>query len=192
MKTLLILITISFILDQDPIEQLLDSGYEKYENEQYEEAILVFTEAAKIDSSNAETFYLRGLSYHGAEKIRESIIDLKKAVSINPQYTEAYQQMGFVYLISQAPEEAIEAFDNALSLNDKIAEVYQTEAYPSHPIAVSPTMSQEDCAKIVQALLDMPAELKSLLSIKQMIGTNDEEYAVIRELSEKLDIVARD
>ena len=75
---------------------------------------------------------------------------------------------------------------------DKIAEVYQTEAYPSHPIAVSPTMSQEDCAKIVQALLDMPAELKSLLSIKQMIGTNDEEYAVIRELSEKLDIVARD
>ena len=75
---------------------------------------------------------------------------------------------------------------------DKLVEVYQTAPYPSHPIAVNPAMSREDCAKIIQALLDMPAELKSLLSVKKMIATNNEEYAVISELSEKLDIVVRD
>ena len=53
-------------------------------------------------------------------------------------------------------------------------------------------MSKEDCAKIIQALLDMPEALKGLLSIKKTIATNNEEYAVISELSEKLDIVVRD
>ena len=75
---------------------------------------------------------------------------------------------------------------------EKIAEVYQTAPYPSHPIAVNPTMPDEDCAKIIQALLDMPNELKSLLSVKKLIETNNEEFSVIRELSEKLDIVIRE
>lgn len=75
---------------------------------------------------------------------------------------------------------------------DKIVEVYQTAAYPSHPIAVKSTMPQEDCAKLMQALLDMPDELKSLLSVKKMIVTNNDEFSVIRELSKKLDIVVRD
>ena len=75
---------------------------------------------------------------------------------------------------------------------DKIAEVYQTAAYPSHPIAVNPSMPREDCEKIIQALLDMPEELKTLLSVKKMIGTSNDEYSVIQELAEKLDIVVRD
>lgn len=73
-----------------------------------------------------------------------------------------------------------------------ISEVYQTEAYPSHPIAIKPGMPEEDRAKIVEALLNMPDELKAGLSIKEMISTNDEEFSVIRELSEKLDVVVRD
>ena len=85
-------------------------------------------------------------------------------------------------------------FNNFSTASDKekIAEVYQTAAYPSHPIAVKPTMPQEDCAKIIQALLDMPDDLKAALSMKKIIVSNDEEFAVIRELSKKLDIVVRD
>ena len=73
-----------------------------------------------------------------------------------------------------------------------IREVYQTEAYPSHPIAIKPSVPAADREKIIEALLQMPDELKAGLSIKQMISSNDEEYSVIRELSEKLDVVVRD
>ena len=73
-----------------------------------------------------------------------------------------------------------------------IDEVYQTEAYPSHPIAVRSGMPEEDRAKLIEALMRMPEELLSALSIKKIITSNDEEYAVIRELSEKLDVVPRD
>ena len=73
-----------------------------------------------------------------------------------------------------------------------VTEVYQTAAYPSHPIAINQTMDDEDREKIVQALLVMPDKLKSLLSIKELISTSNDEFSVIRELSEKLDIVDRD
>ena len=75
---------------------------------------------------------------------------------------------------------------------NKVTEVYQTAAYPSHPIAVNPSMPDADLEKIVEALLAMPVELKSLLSIKELISTSNDEFSVIRELSEKLDIVDRD
>lgn len=73
-----------------------------------------------------------------------------------------------------------------------IDEVYQTEAYPSHPIAIKPDMPEADRKKIIEALLLMPDELKAGLNIKKMINSSDEEFSVIRELSEKLDIVIRD
>ena len=73
-----------------------------------------------------------------------------------------------------------------------ISEVYQTEAYPSHPIAIKPSMPEVDREKIIEALLQMPDALKAGLSIKQMIRSSDEEFSVIRELSEKLDVVVRD
>lgn len=73
-----------------------------------------------------------------------------------------------------------------------ISEVYQTEAYPSHPIAVKPDMPEEDREKLVAALLAVPQELLSALSMQKIISSDDEEFAVIRELSEKLDVVPRD
>lgn len=85
-------------------------------------------------------------------------------------------------------------FNNYKASNDQvdIREVYQTEAYPSHPIAVKPDMPEQDRQKLVEALLNMPEKLMAALSIQKMIPSNDEEYSVIRELSEKLDIVVRD
>lgn len=61
--------------------------------------------------------------------------------------------------------------------------VYKTSAYPSHPIAFHPRVSEELKEKFIQAFLKMPEDLKKLLSIKEFIQTQNEEYDVIQMFS---------
>ena len=64
--------------------------------------------------------------------------------------------------------------------NGNLYIVYKTSAYPSHPIAFHPRVSNEDIEKIRKAFLNMPKELKDILSIKQFISTSNTEYDVIK------------
>ncbi len=120
-------------------------------------------------------------------------VDLTKTENFKYVNSHDSVYMGVARNLGQLGGGIQRTFNNFKSGADKerIAEVYQTAPYPSHPIAVKPSMPKEDCAKIVQALLDMPVELMDLLSVKKIIATNDDEFSVIRELSQKLDIVVR-
>ena len=78
-------------------------------------------------------------------------------------------------------------YNNFKSKNDKSKTniVYETSTYPSHPIAFHPRVNKEDIKKIQDAFLNMPKELKSILSIKEFIKTNTAEYDVIKRLGVK-------
>lgn len=69
--------------------------------------------------------------------------------------------------------------------------VHITAEYPSHPFAFSPNMSKELQKSIVGALLNMPNELLNSLSIREMIKTDNEEYASIKALAIKLQIMPK-
>ncbi len=81
----------------------------------------------------------------------------------------------------------IRTYNNFLDKNDKdkINIVYKTSAYPSHPIAFHPRVSKETIEKIQKAFLDMPADIKKILSIKDFIVTQTKEYDAIREIGVK-------
>ncbi len=116
-------ILLLLLVGYQDLEVLLDRGYEQYSNEQYQEALETFNQAAKLKPDNAETYLLRGMTQFGLQQIRESVEDLEKAIEIDPYYSEAYQELGYVYLVSQAPAEAVKAFDKAIELNPS-AELY--------------------------------------------------------------------
>jgi len=59
--------------------------------------------------------------------------------------------------------------------------VYKTDSYPSHPIAYNPKVSKKTALKFQKAFLNMPKELKKLLSIEEFIVTNTSEYDVIKQ-----------
>jgi phosphonate transport system substrate-binding protein len=65
---------------------------------------------------------------------------------------------------------------------DKIEIVYKTKPYPSHPFASHPRVSKEIVEKILKAIIEMPDELKEILSIKDFIPTSTSEYDVIKNL----------
>jgi len=78
----------------------------------------------------------------------------------------------------------VRTFNNFIDKNDKdkLHIVYKTEAYPSHPIAAHPRVSKEIVEKIQKAFLNMPEDLKKILSIKKFKKTDSSEYDVIKEI----------
>lgn len=120
----MILILFTLFFSQDPVESLLDDGYEQYEQGEFELAIATFDKALSLAPDNPEIYFLRGISYHGLEETRKAIGDLEMAIKLDPDYGDAYQQMGFIYLVGQAAAEAIKAFDRAIELNPELPELY--------------------------------------------------------------------
>lgn len=71
---------------------------------------------------------------------------------------------------------------------DKLKIIYTTAPYPSHPIAFHPRLNKEEAKLLGDALFSIPANILDELSMKKLIQIDDNEYNVIRKLSEKLDI----
>ena len=68
---------------------------------------------------------------------------------------------------------------------DKLCIVYQTKDYPSHPFAAHPKVDKKTVELLEKAFIEMPEELKKLLSIKEFIHTTSQEYDVIKKLNIK-------
>lgn len=113
-----------FLAAQHEAEHLLNSGYAKYEEEDYKGAIEDFSAAVKYDSSNAETFYLRGVCYSLAGQNKSALKDLDKATTLKKDYSEAYYEKGYIYLVAQNADKAILEFDQVIKYNPNMAEAY--------------------------------------------------------------------
>ena len=74
---------------------------------------------------------------------------------------------------------------------NKLNIIYTTDAYPSHPIAFKPSLSEETQAQLKDALINIPEELIAKLSIKKIIASSNEEFDSIRQLEAKLAVVER-
>ena len=75
----------------------------------------------------------------------------------------------------------IRTYNNFTDKNDKdkINIIYKTNKYPSHPIAAHPRVDKELVLKLQKAFIDMPEDIKKILSIKNFIVTDSSEYDVI-------------
>lgn len=64
--------------------------------------------------------------------------------------------------------------------------LYRTKPYPSHPFAFKPSISDVRKDKIVKALLGMPEELLTALSMKQLKNSDDSEFNSVRDIANAL------
>lgn len=81
----------------------------------------------------------------------------------------------------------IRTYNNFKDKNDKdaINIVYKTNAYPSHPIAAHPRVSKDIVEKIQKAFINMPNDIKKILSIKGFKATTSSEYDAIKQIGVK-------
>jgi phosphonate transport system substrate-binding protein len=66
--------------------------------------------------------------------------------------------------------------------------IYKTKAYPSHPFAMKPSVSDKTKTKVVKAFMEIPPQLLKSLTIKHLVETKDSDYDAVRDVSKVLPI----
>lgn len=74
---------------------------------------------------------------------------------------------------------------------NKLNIIYTTDAYPSHPIAYKPTLTEETQKNLTEAFLSIPQDLINTLKIKKIITSSNEEFDPIRKLETSLATIKR-
>lgn len=69
---------------------------------------------------------------------------------------------------------------------ESLSIIYKTRSYPSHPFAFIPSMPEKLKVKMTKAILEMPAEFVSALSMKHLKEINDAEFESVRDITEAL------
>lgn len=81
-------------------------------------------------------------------------------------------------------------YNNLSDLRSKaqLTVLYRTRAYPSHPFALKPTLSDKTRRKIVDAILSMPVEILAAMSMKRIIPVDDAAYDTVRDIADELSL----
>jgi tetratricopeptide (TPR) repeat protein len=97
--------------------ELIKEGDQFYEKGMYNEAILRYDEAVKIEPSSELAWYGKGLALSKLGRYEETIACYDKVIELNPSYAEAWFEKGWTLSIGLGEhEEAIVCFDKLLEI----------------------------------------------------------------------------
>jgi len=122
------------------------------------------------------------IKYELAQKFNYRFDDAKKIRYVN-SHDSVYKGVsrGFGDL-GGGIERTFNVFsDSASKKNLNI--VYTTEAYPSHPFAFHPKITESLQNKLINALIHMPEHLKKRLKVKRFIRIEKNEYKSVQNLA---------
>jgi tetratricopeptide (TPR) repeat protein len=112
------------VFAQKNSEKLLEQGVKKLQQEDYLGALETFTEAIRLDSNNADIYYLRGITCSQLKSYQRAIEDYKQATRLNPNFTEAYFKQGVAYSNLENLEKALESYNQVIRLNPDFITAY--------------------------------------------------------------------
>lgn len=145
---------------------LQKEGTALFKQEQYEEAILKYSEAIELDSENKVLYSNRSACYAKLKRDSEGIKDAEKAIEIDPTYSKAYSRLGTFYFYSN-PQKSLENFQKALE-NDPSNSEYKkmvnklnkTSNSHSPSPSPSPQMDNSDLQSQINAFMKNPEMMK--------------------------------
>ena len=92
-------------------------GYKKYEQKDYREAIVAYTEAIKINPNYAAAYNNRGLARYDLGNKQGAIADYNQAIKFNPNYALAYNNRGVARYDLGNKQGAIDDYNQAIKIN---------------------------------------------------------------------------
>ena len=117
--------------DRAKARDLLQKGKELYRDDQDAEAVQVFEEAIKLDSSLAEAYFRLGLGYESLGKSDEAESQYKKAIATYKKYldenredSEAHYNLGQTYAGLSQYSDAIREYREATKLKEDDPDIY--------------------------------------------------------------------
>ncbi len=100
-----------------------------YSFKDFDEAIINFNHAIKINPNYIEAYNGRGNALIKLQKFDEAIINFNQALKINPNSFEAYNNLGSALIKLEKFDEAIINFDQVIKIKSNYAQAYHGKAY---------------------------------------------------------------
>ncbi|HDN94490.1 MAG TPA: tetratricopeptide repeat protein [Nitrospirae bacterium] len=100
----------------DDPKQLAAIGDTYFENQNFQQAIIVYEKAIKLNPKDVDTHNDLGLAYLYTGRPEKAIKTIKKGTEINPIYQRIWLTQGFILLSAQKQEEAKQALEKAVEL----------------------------------------------------------------------------
>ncbi len=111
-----------------PTNILLDTGRQKAQRGDHQEAIQDFSQVIAQEPDNAEAYYERGVAYRRLQNYAQALADLNQAILFNPQMGEAYYNRGLIRFKVKDYQRAVEDYSKALEFNSEAAEFYHNRS----------------------------------------------------------------
>jgi Tfp pilus assembly protein PilF len=99
------------------VKKRFDKGVELFDNKQFEEAAVEFTEALKLDSKQPAVHSRLGDSYKNIGKYEEALASYEKSLELDPINASVYTNKGEILNKLGREKESLEAFQKATELS---------------------------------------------------------------------------
>jgi tetratricopeptide (TPR) repeat protein len=99
-------------------------GFKKYEQKDYREAIVAYTEAIILNPNYSYAYYNRGIVRDELGDKQGAIDDYTQAIKINPNLAQAYSNRGYVRNELGDKQGAIADYTQAIKINPNYADAY--------------------------------------------------------------------
>ena len=113
-------------------DDYFELGFKKYEQKDYREAIVAYTEAIKINPNLAEAYNNRGVARYALGDKQGAIDDFTQAIKINPNYANAYVGRGIARDDLGDKQGAIDDYTQAIKFNPNDADAYTNRGFIYH------------------------------------------------------------
>ncbi len=99
------------------VSELLNSGVNKQNKQDYKEAIKDYDKALKIDKDLEEAYYNIGTCKLALKDFEGAILSLEKAIEINPKYFKAYYNKAVVFISQEKYIESLPTLNKLIELD---------------------------------------------------------------------------
>ena len=84
----------------------------------FNEAIIHYNLALKLNSNSSMTYFNRGLLYAQQGIFEDAVKDFYKTIEIDPMFGEAYRNLAVIQFITENYEQALKSFNKYLTLTE--------------------------------------------------------------------------
>ena len=102
----------------------IEEGNALRDLKRYEEALIAYEQAIRLDPNYASPYYNKGIALSGLKRYEEALIVYEHAIQLNPKFANAYTCKGVALLNLKRYEEALVAYEQAIQLDPNHAVTY--------------------------------------------------------------------
>ncbi len=106
------------------LEDLFTDGQFKLMDEEFDEAIEIFTKVLEEDSDHGKVYQARAVAYLRKGDKDLALKDIDKAIECNPENPRFFYHKGAILMQQELLDEAIEALSRAIDLDPPYAAPY--------------------------------------------------------------------